>query len=165
MVRLGPQPEKRVGKSKSDVEKGGIQTATVKAPGRRNRGVKNIWSMATGRSVLLSPGYKLELILTDPEAHGQAKSTATPLPGPQPRALCSPQHTPGQNPIPALRVPGENWQLLGSAAVFCPGSRCPAGGGRGLSRPRPRVRVEGRVWSGKKLVVSLALLLIKGLHT
>lgn len=116
--------------------------------------------MATGRSALLSPGYKLELILTDPEAHGQAKSQPSGGLGLSP----FPQHTPGQNPILALHFPGENWQLLGSA-VFCPGARCTAGGGRGLWRPRPQVRVEGRAWSGKKLVVSLALLLIKGLHT
>lgn len=37
----GPQPEKRVGKSKSDVEKGGLQTATVQASGRRDQGAKN----------------------------------------------------------------------------------------------------------------------------
>lgn len=122
--------ENRVGKSKSDVEKGGIQTATVKAPGRRNQGVKNIEAMATGRSVLRSPGYKLELVLTDPEAHGQAKSAAAQLPGPQPLALCSPRHTPGQNPSPALRFPGDNGNSWA---------------GRGLL---PRFPLHGRGWEG-----------------
>lgn len=105
------------------------------------------------------------LIVTDPEARSQVKFTAIWLPGPRSLDLWFLQHKPGENAILALHFPGGDWQLLGSSQSFAQVSAVLPGKGGYCHSHAPQVGVEGRASCGKKLVVSLALLFIKGLHT
>lgn len=93
--------------------------------------------MATGRSALLSPGHRLELCITDPEACSQAKFTAIWLPGPQSLDLWFLQHKPGWNPILALHFPGEDCRLPGSSRSSARASAVLLGEGRVLLQPCP----------------------------
>lgn len=147
-----PARENRVGESKSDEEKGGIQAATVRAPGRRHREWKTSrrWPQAA-------------LCCSCPHDTNWSSSSQTQEPAAKPRP--QPSGCLGLGPWTCTRldrIPA--WPSIVLARWQLPGSRCTAGGGRGLSQPGPQVRVEGRARGGKKLVVSLALLLIKGLH-
>lgn len=138
-VKLGPQPEKTQSqKTQERHEKGGIQTATVRAPGRRSQGVKN-----RSRRWLLSPGCKLELHHQTQKPAVKPSSRPSGCLGLSPRA-CGFYST-SLDRIPSC--PPFSWRGLaapGLLAVFCPGFSGTAGGREGIVAAMP-LRWEWKV--------------------
>lgn len=132
-VKLGPQPEKTQSqKTQERHEKGGIQTATVRAPGRRSQGVKNrdlvdgFCPQDANWSFIIRPRSP-----QSSQVHGHLVAWAS-VPGP---VVSTAQAWIESHP--ALRFPGEDWQLLGSSQSSAQVSAVLLGEGRVLLQPCP----------------------------
>lgn len=139
------QRKHRVGKSRSDRKKGGIQTATGKAPGRRNQGVEN-GGLVDGHRPLCAPVPRIQ---TGASASWTQKPAAKP--SSQPSGCLGLSARPvvptAQAWMESHFSPPCSWRGLtapGFLAVFHLGFGCTAGGREGIVAAMP-LRREWKV--------------------